>query len=1349
MPTTTWKNPSVSDSWGSDALWSGGKAPNSAADIAVIQNDFGATVLIKSGLTYTAGGVTLTGGTLSIAGQLNLSGAGATMSINGGRLSLSGVVNGGTVVVASGAETVLGNAVTLNSVLWRGRLTMDANTTLNATGSLRVQQNSGTTPGTIDMTAAESRLNLGFSGNLNNVNIVLGSGATISSGGSVTQVNLGTSSVTTVLANSSAALNIGSATGTMATAGLLTVNGILYFNEDGTFRNTGTMVLNAGAQALVFADTYINQGTIRIGAGAVLRILNVLGTGFTNSGSMTLDGGTLEFGPDSVPTSARLGTIGVVNGGLLRINGTFDLAGRTITAAAGGTYANVQTAGFQGGTVVVTSGVVSFLDRPTLDGVTWRGAMNVAGQHLAIFNAFAFQAVAPGSSSSMTLSQHSQIVAYGTQTFDNVNITVADSGQVLELTDVVAGGLPSLTLGAASKVSISAATSLTLTSGSNGDFGSLTLAGRADVAGNLNITATVLSNSGTISIGDRGFLGVIQYGDGATFTNSGSIGITGAGRVSIVGRQFFNTGAVSLGGGTLSVESGVSLSSPGLLTGDVGSLLTVFGRVSLEGGTLTLGPAPGIERLWLHNASVLANGVVVAGGGTLSLDSGATLDSVTLRIGTLRIDGNGSLTFANGLSVQSVAGDAAGTITVSDGWIRLATSTSVTASMILGTGLSFGQVTLDAGVQLTLAASNLLIARNSALLGGTGASILNLGSIQASYLSVSGVIFTNAGRVTVGDSGTLLLGGSSMTNAATGTITVGSGAFLEIGSLAFSNPGLINVNGGALSLLSGTYTPANLGNVIYRNGGSLIVRESSVLDIGGGTLSVAGGTSFARMALGGALRNGTVLVTSGTLTILDGALLDSVRWRGQPLTVGASVTVNIAGSLDVRNAAGTGRGTIDLTASKARLVLGDATTLSNVSMLLGGAGGITFSAASGALTFAGNTTVTVAAGQSTTLFRADSFLEIRNQGSMSILGAVADAAVSDAGAFINAGVITLGAQGLWSEGGVFSNEGTVIAQGGGTASLYAVGGGSYESFSGSSLLGGFWRVDAYTQLQVTSPSAITELSVCTVDLEGQGSVLRVNGTALETSLNVIGSGAVLVLGGRTFVNQNAIFNIGTIQLNGGGLAGNAINVASPATLQGNGVVQAALIVGGNGNPTPGTVIASGGLLRLLGSITDTGNFRIAAASTLEVGGKTSSNVTFLTANGRLILDAPTQFTGSIGALPSDLVRLVGINASNVTLAGGQLTVTTASQGTLAYTVTGPVVGVGFTVAGGNTDITFRAPLPPRALSAAELLPPLPALHRDSVQPGGLGGPGALGGIASVHDAPAWMPAGSHWTGPQS
>ena len=279
------------------------------------------------------------------------------------------------------------------------------------------------------------------------------------------------------------------------------------------------------------------------------------GTGFTNSGTIVIDGGgTLELDQNvtlAALTGAGPGGGSIDNeGGQLVLTGTLDLGGGTLGVDAGGLFGVLSLSGtVANGTIAPGDGVLA-LSGTTLDGIGVLGTLDVG-------NGASLYSVSVEGGLSAVGGQAGLLVNGGT-------LTLLDS----ETLDHFAIGLGYGDIGV--KVA------QPLSTGFNGagiiGSGALTLGG--------GVTLTTLGSAYIVA---------------SQFTNFGKIQVTGKDDLMISAPAFSNAGSISIAAGA-TLELDIDTNLAGLVGG--GSIANAGGELVL-GGTLALA---GARWTWLGAA---------------------------------------------------------------------------------------------------------------------------------------------------------------------------------------------------------------------------------------------------------------------------------------------------------------------------------------------------------------------------------------------------------------------------------------------------------------------------------------------------------------------------------------------------------------------------------------------------------------------------------------------------------------------------------------------------------------------------------------------------------------------------
>ena len=756
-----------------------------------------------------------------------------------------------------------------------------------------------------------------------------------------------------------------------------------------------------------------------------------------------------------------------------------------------------------------------------------------------------------------------------------------------------------------------------------------------------------------------------------TFTLSGG-SLAGPGSVTVGGAN----GGLTWSGGTMASGGGFSLAS---------------GRSGTLSGALTL------DRQFSNSGTVTLSGAAAIGGTGMISNSGtwnktlagtATVAPAFTNASTGIINAN-----AGTLQINSFASSSnAGTINIASG---ATLSTNGSALTNAATGVIAGAGTLDLG-------SATLTNQGTLRPGGSPGTLNITGNLTMTSTSVTDIEvrspWTTAGTdfdlITV--SGTATLAGALNVIHFDG-ITPPTNQQMQVLDATAVTGTFATVNPPFGSTYTALYNPAN---VTLRHNALAINNWNTDLD---GDWNVASNWTLGVPIAGQAVR---INRPSGSPTVTMNSLTPSILQfdNAETFTLNSS-TLNIA-------AASSNTGTLNLNSS----ALGGAGSLANqgtvtvnnstLSVPILNSSPVQFSGGTNTITSGnGITGGTVEFLGGTTTFQAGSTY---NVGTTNISVGTANFDTAATTAILNLSSGTLGSTGgsltvngafNWS-GGTLAGAGTLATSGGATFNITG---------SGVRVLNGL-TVNA------------NNLTL------GGGSLDLVSGTLNTTGTTNISSGALLGLSGGTLVLGGPMNVAGTLDLNTGAFnfaaggthtgtfdvaAATALNLSGThnldagATLTGAGTLANNGTLNVNANATipsglaafnnSGRVNVTAGTLQLAGSGTDTGDYQIAAGTTLQLTGGTrnwndiamiiaGSAGVFDLAGGTLNVNATNTVPAGFGAfnvtggslnIPSGVT--LGVN--NLNLDGGSLRL---QSGTLNASGTTSIAGGATLIAQGGT-----------------------------------------------------------------
>ena len=1235
----------------------------------------GATFVATGPVTETGmltagngGSVQLTGGG-TLGGSISTTGTGQIALLGGwtlspGTLAWNGAVSlGGTITFASGQSFALGGSTSFSGAI-------HGPGTLTTSGPVSVQSG-GVQSGAIWSDSGA----MTFAGN---ANLVLDSGAlAIAAGGSIA---LSDGSQVTALTGTEHVANAGSITKTNGT-GSAQIGGLI--------TNTGTISVTAGT--LTIGSTVANSGTMHA-TGATLALGTISGTGGIGASA----GGTIVF-----RRGGQLGSFITADD-----TSQVDLTGGTFTVAGPGLTWAFQTALAGPAVLTLAAGQTFTLSRvTTISGADVEG-IGAGGGTLVTTNTLTETGAQVGGGAtwqvSGTVNQHDGGLLLGT--------TIAGATGTVE---IVAGG--TFNLADDNGISGLAATPSGPPGGIVSNAGMLAKTGGAGTS----TVSSAITNTGTIEI-DSGTLDI-----SGLLTTTGAINIGAAGILQLTGGAALggtlanhSTHQVVLGGANFTVGqsggvwAGVDLTS---------ALQFTAGQTFTFAGTSTLaGTVTGAGTLTLAGTTAIGSGAAVTYGATLAISGSASLAGTTLWLDNRFSDpaGNGNLSIVSGGSLSLVddqarigfsTGDAAitnagtlaktggtgvtqiqqdlintGTIAATAGTISLSGAVKSTGTLSAhGGSLNFGgkisqtgAISIDDGDTVTMAGGGAL--GGTLATAGSGALVLTYGTYALSGTNVAwaGTLNTTAGITLAAGQSLVLAGNDTLAGSfygagsvtVAGTSTLGNNAGIGLG-LTMTVTGKLRANTGTFNLFAGDGVTQGTGTLAIAAGGTFELSNNVRVDYQAtpGTIANAGtittGSDGSSPVINALVTNtGTIVATSGLLQ-LGFAVANSgtITANGGNIFIFGQLTgggtLNVLGTSKVVLFGGGSLDTTFAVASTATLTLDGTWSFSGAAHTL-----------SGSIAFIG--TVAFTSGQVLTLASG---------------ATAAQGAYRGAGRLLSSGTVSnLGV--TLSDGAVWEVSGTVTQGGSGTLAL------------GDSLANaGGLQIDAGAIYRFSGNSGITT-SLAPGTVTNAGTLAKSGGT------------------GTSIINAN-IANTGTIAANSGTLAltgtvtsSGTISIAANARLQfgnyspitdtlggtitNNGELD--WVIGGTNTITTGLtnnglVDVQYGTLAITGAIGGTGQLKIEAGGTLELGSvPTATQSVQFNAHGmnngvgqpngaKLVLDRFGALAIS-GLAKNDAIDLAGVAISSAVISGNVLTLTTTGGATAALTSSTSLDGLATQVA---------------------------------------------------------------------
>ena len=445
----------------------------------------------------------------------------------------------------------------------------------------------------------------------------------------------------------------------------------------------------------------------------------------------------------------------------------------------------------------------------------------------------------------------------------------------------------------------------------------ITVRGHSGTIGNqINIAGTqTLVNNGTISADVAG--GTITFSDSAV-TNNGTLSALNGGTL-VLGSNV--TGGVSsqivTGAGSTVLQNGVTLSGTVNTSGSGQFRPTANGNNFLSGvtlnGNLDMASAFALERvsaggLVLNGTIDVANQSVLSfeGDGGLSGNGTIVLGATGGGNNRLFLDGNGTTTFAAGITVRGHSGTIGNQINIA-GTQTLVNNGTISADVAGGTITFSDSAVTNNGTLSALNGGTLVLGSNvtggvsSQIVTGAGSTVLQNGVTLSGTVNTSG-----SGQFRPTANGNNFLSGVTLN----GNLDMASAFALE------------RVSAGGL-VLNGTINLANASVLSFEGNGGLSGNATIVLGAtggannriyfdGNGTTNFAAGTTVrghsgtigSQINIAGTqtlVNNGTINaeLSGGTITFTDSALVNNGLVRAQAGTVNVGVALSGSGALQV------------------------------------------------------------------------------------------------------------------------------------------------------------------------------------------------------------------------------------------------------------------------------------------------------------------------------------------------------------------------------------------------------------------------------------------------------------------
>jgi fibronectin-binding autotransporter adhesin len=1116
----------------------------------------GGTLVLNNGTWTNTGGKITAAASSAVDLENNVSITGGTLSTTGSGVIYDVVSNDIflTNVTNTGNYTVQNNAATEIS----GTLTNTGTITLAAAGNVTELYLTGNTTLTGSGTVQLSTTNNDWTGYINGVSgAVLTNQTTVEGWGIVGNGTLEIANASNGVINANISggniLLNPITTLTSTNAGLMeATNGGTLTMSNGTWNNTGTIQAAAGSSVVLQSNVSITGGTLEsTGTGVVYDLVSndVFLTGLTLAGTYDIQNNAATEISGTITNNATINVQAAGNVTGLYVNpagsnsAILTGTGTVILGSTNGSYTG-YIYGTSGGSLTIDQqisgagnvgdGLLTLTNNSTINAnlsptvTTTPLTIEAGGGGMA--NNGTLEATNGGnltlSGSTITNASGGIIEAVGTDGSNNPSTVVLTAGVS------VTGGTLTTTGAGVIEVAVSNIANLanltnsgTLNVLNNGQIdstgtitnnGTITLQAEGDSTYFYAANSTTLTGSGTLVMGspNQDYTGVVETAGGMTLTNDETI--TGAG--SIQDGTFINNGTVNANvsgqsltlqtftaatntksmeasnGGTLIFNGSSWNNAGGTITAQTGSSVDLTGNVTITGGTLT---SAGTGQVYVAVSNV-ANLTSLTNSGTLNVQNNAQIDSTgtITNNGTITLQAAGNQTYFYAPNATTLTGT--GTLVMSS------TNNDYTANVDAAGGLTndetiTGAGQIDSGVFINNGTINANVSGQTLLLTGFAAGTANTKTMEAS------------------GGGTMEFNGSSWTNTG-GTIEAQTGSAVNLeGSVTITGGTLTTSGTGAINVL--------VSNDVFLSGltnsGTLNVQNNAQLNFTGtmtnnGTVNIQGAGDTTYLIINGSV----TLNGSGTidLTSTNSDYTDAIYGEGTAPILISHNTIEGAGNLGSGNMGFTNDGTVDANvAGQAININVDSTGFTNWNGTTNTLTGGTYIANGGNITFASGGTTGI-----TTL--SASVTEENG-------GQILDSSNSDANALANLTSITstgsLTTDVNFTDAGAFSNAGSLTILGGTTFNV-----GSLAQISGTTLTAGTYVLDSNLNLTGTAQTITT--NAATLTLAG-GTIENTSNTTNALAGLASNTGKLTIAGAANNVSTSAanFSNTGTLTINGG------------------------------------------------------------------------------------------------------------------------------------------------------------------------------------------------------------------------
>ncbi len=1211
----------------------------------------GQTFSLSSGSINFSGGITLAGGTLSVASATTISSdisVSASSTIN---LADSLIYNGSAIALGGNTLTLSGSGAFANT----GALTLD-----NAQSQLLV---SG--PPTISSVSVTAASDSGFGLNIDANTTITSLTTTVNTHVSVASGITLTISNSTFTIPSSTTFTV-SETGGIAFGGNLALSGSLDnsssasgFTVGGSLTGSGSLLLNSGTLGLSGAvDSTISLSTssnsvVTLNSGSSLSV------GTDQASDFVLGGGSLNM-TSNVALSGKIthtaSSVWNLNSNTITYSGdAIDIGATTLTLSGAGTLSNTNAINLNS-----ADSLVNITGAATVAVLTLSATAN-SGKGLDIdasatittlnLNASTYIDIVSGStlttSSALSLGNGTTLTFSGSGGGTFTPGSLALNGGSLTTAASVTIASP-ITVSADSTISLGGDltyTSNTITLGAN----SLTFSGNSNFA---NTNAIQLDNvDSLLVIGGNGTYSSVQV---SADNNSGKgLDINGSPTITSFTWSGNNLTLDIASGQTLTIASALSVSAGKTLNLSNSGTLTTSGGIDLAGGTLSAA-----------SGSTITNNITQSASSTISISTAFNYTGTAILIGntSLTFTGSGSFNNTNAITLDNANSELQTNGAVTLGSVAITTTSASGKGLNIDANTTLSSLSLSAGAEFAIASgTTLTISNDITISSGQTLTIKETGNLAfGGALTIDGTLSNTTASLSVG--GNLDVNAATTFSTAT---TVG-------GSLTVDN----TLTSSSSLSIAGNVTI----NQTLTTSSTLTFNGSAVS--GSGTLNIEGAT----VTTGAALDGSTLTLQTNSSTQL------TITANSTTLTSAPTFPITLAASSAVNGATLVLSGNMDITNTNASITISGNSTIQTSGTVNYSVG--TLSVGANTLTFSG--TGTFINSQAILLNDAASVLNLAG-GSVNLVNVSVAGAQLDVDSSATIGSLTMTAsntldiaanQFLTVTDAVTLPSGTVwtLNNTGGLIAPIVLNGGTLDVNAAVTLPGNISiTADSIIDLAagVTYLGGTINLGDTKLTIQGTGSFLNQGALVLNSpnsllDLQNIGTVSLVQVGANSNTGQgidvtNAL-TITTLTLNASldlSIANGPLTVTNPITL--NSGIQLNLTDSGT-LIVPGGIVLNGGVLKSNSNVSVTGVMTISQSSTIDLIGNLTydgpsiqigPNVLTLTGNGIFTVTNPIDLNDPnsevvLSGVTTDFVTTTDLNpgkgitiSSDITLTGDQ------------------------------------------------------------------------------------------------